>query len=415
MAFSMRFLLLLLGPHVAWSEFFRIALKKEKRSYQDLDRSAHMNFAPAVTELAAQPTESGKAGVASIELANTYNTQYSGEIAVGAPPQKIRVVFDTGSANLWVPSGRSLYQADLLSTHQSFSSRRSTTFEEYNEEFKIMYGSGPVTGWYCSDTVQIGDLELQDFTFALVERFLGLGSIYTQSSNFDGILGLGFGSISVGQVPTVMKALNASGKLQEPVFGFYLGDDEEGQLVLGGTDPAHYVGDFSYVPVVSAAFWQVALDQIKVGFMYDEDQVQVHAMSTMATVADWTMTLSVSKSAIVDSGTSLLVGPEAQVEAMAAILGAQKVRNLYVIDCWGPAPSIAFTLGGKDYAISGPELILQQSGDLCAIGLHASQSAENHWILGDVFMRKFYVEFDWGKQRVGFAQAEVPAKPENLV
>merc|ERR1712178_449441 len=99
---------------------------------------------------------------------------------------------------------------------------------------------GPFSGWYCSDTIQIGDLTLPNFTFAIVDQFQGLGSLYTQSSSFDGVLGLGFGSLSVGQIPTVMKELNASGMLREPVFGFYLGEDEDGPFVLGGVDPEHH-------------------------------------------------------------------------------------------------------------------------------------------------------------------------------
>jgi len=394
------FLSFLLGAELVQSELFRVSLqKKTVKSYKDLHRSASKNFDPLLTSLATAATTAD--GVASVPLLNRLNTQYSGEIEVGTPPQKIRVIFDTGSSNLWVPNGRSLAQTQLLQNHDGFFYKYSKTFALSDQPFKIRYGSGPVSGWYCKDEVLIGDLKLPNFIFALVDKFMGLGSIYTsESSGFDGILGLGFGSLSVGQIPTVMKELNASGMLKEPVFGFYLGNDEDGQFVLGGVDPAHYQGDFNFLPVIAAGYWEIQLDQIKIGSESAES---------------WKMALSKSKSAIVDSGTSLLVGPQDEVEAIAAILGAQKVQNMYVIDCWGASPTITFTLGGVDYTMNGKELTLQQSGDFCVIGLQGSASAQNHWILGDVFMRKYYVQFDWGQQRVGFAQARSARRLEHLV
>ena len=36
------------------------------------------------------------------------------------------------------------------------------------------------------------------------------------------------------------------------------------QLILGGSDPAHYVAPFNYVNVTRKGYWQFAMDGIKV-------------------------------------------------------------------------------------------------------------------------------------------------------
>jgi len=202
---------------------------------------------------------------------------------------------------------------------------------------------------------------------------------------FDGILGLGFDRISVGGVPTIMKALVASGQLAQPVFGFYLGNQQAGELEFGGTDPKHYSGDFTYVPLSAETYWQVALDAVKFG----SDSV------------------SSCKRAIIDSGTSLLAGPKDEVAAIAEKLGAKLVAGReYTYDCSKDVSDLTFTFGGKDFTLNKQDLTLQQSGSTCILGLMGIDIPSGAlWILGDVFMRKYYVQFDWGKQRLGFATA----------
>ena len=43
--------------------------------------------------------------------------------------------------------------------------------------------------------------------------------------------------------------------LSANIFAFSLGTGGGGELVIGGVDPAHYTGDFSYLPVQNMSRW----------------------------------------------------------------------------------------------------------------------------------------------------------------
>lgn len=77
---------------------------------------------------------------------------------------------------------------------------------------------------------------------------------------FDGILGLGFDTISVDGVTPVWYNLVAQGQVAEPVFAFWLNRDPSGisggELVLGGVDENHYTGDFAYTNITKEGYWQ---------------------------------------------------------------------------------------------------------------------------------------------------------------
>lgn len=312
-----------------------------------------------------------------VALTNSHNTAYYGEIMVGTPGQTMSVVFDTGSSDMWVPTE----DGSLGKPHFKF--HESSTHTPTADLFKITYGSGTVTGTFCRDTVTIGDVRLINLTFAEVSDATGLKNWGRMP--FSGILGLGFPKLSRSPDIAVMQALVNSGQLDKPVFGFYLATNAPGELVLGGVNPDHVASDFTWVNVAHESWWTVKLDAVKLGGM---------------------ATLTVTELAIVDSGTSLLAGPERDVEAIAALLGAQKFQGLYVVSCDASLPRMSFVLGGHEFSLTPKDLVIDRIGNLCILGMQTiSVAGEQLWILGDVFMRKYYVQFDWGQRRLGFALA----------
>merc|ERR1712045_506253 len=86
----------------------------------------------------------------------------------------------------------------------------------------------------------------------------------------------------------------------------------------------------------------------------------------------------------------------------------------------GDEPVFGFYLGDQmagelEFVLKKEDIILQQSGSQCILGLMGIDVPGGAmWILGDVFMRKYYVQFDWGQKRLGFATA-VAAKADILV
>jgi len=326
---------------------------------------------------------SSKYGSPSPVVINDYqNAQYYGEIGIGSKGEKINVVYDTGSSNLWVPNKDC---CGFLSRHNFYHHDKSTTYTANGTEFKIQYGSGPVAGFYSRDSMAIGGVTTNDYLFAEVNDVSGLGVAYSLGK-FDGICGMGWDSISVDGVQTPVQALVASGELAEPVFAFYLGDNTAGELTLGSVDSAHYSGEFSYVPLLEKSYWEVALD----AFALNGQKIGSTAK------------------AIVDSGTSLMAGPTSDVQAVAKALNLGSILGKeYTVDC-SAKYSLTYTLGGEGYDLDQDAMVISNSGGQCLFGMMAIDIPAPRgplWILGDVFMRQYYVKFDVGGERLGFAQA----------
>ncbi|OMP04379.1 Peptidase A1 [Corchorus olitorius] len=234
-----------------------------------------------------------------VELNNYLDAQYYGEIGIGTPPQTFSVIFDTGSSNLWVPSSK-CYFSIACWFHSKYKASRSSTYKANGKSASIQYGSGAISGFFSEDNVQVGDLVVKNQEPSLT--FL--------VAKFDGLLGLGFQEISVGNAVPVWYNMVDQGLVDEPVFSFWFNrnpeDDVGGEVVFGGMDPNHYKGNHTYVPVTQKGYWQ-----------FDMGDVLVGNQSTGFCASGC--------SAIADSGTSLLAGPTAVITEVNYAIGATGV------------------------------------------------------------------------------------------
>ena len=74
-----------------------------------------------------------------LKLHNEKNVGYASEIYIGSgQPQRIRVLFDTGSANSWVLSTYAAEKStpDFRSLHNFFDQELSTTFVDNEDKSK---------------------------------------------------------------------------------------------------------------------------------------------------------------------------------------------------------------------------------------------------------------------------------------
>eukprot|EP00405_Crypthecodinium_cohnii_P019801 CAMPEP_0206487004 /NCGR_PEP_ID=MMETSP0324_2-20121206/41355_1 /ASSEMBLY_ACC=CAM_ASM_000836 /TAXON_ID=2866 /ORGANISM="Crypthecodinium cohnii, Strain Seligo" /LENGTH=391 /DNA_ID=CAMNT_0053965347 /DNA_START=90 /DNA_END=1265 /DNA_ORIENTATION=- len=329
-------------------------------------------------------------GRQEVALENFHNAAYYGTIAIGTPPQEVWTMFDTGSSDLWVPTF-----SGAQGKETSYEFAESSTFVETNQPFKITYGDGTVLGKFGKDVLRVGELALANFTFARVNDTSGLSN--QGVFPFDAVLGLGFPALSDSHGESFLEALKSSGKVDEVVFGFYLPKDEQGQLVLGGVDPDHIASDFHWVPVTRQMWWTVELEAASAGDKYP---------------------VRFSHDAIVDSGTTLIIGPSSEMFMLADLMGATKYpvggTDLYIAYCSEVSSmSLSFKLGGKEFDLTGEELVVKNlSNGLCQLGINGANLGKQ-WILGDVFLRKYYTQFDYDQKRVGFALAK--AAGDNFV
>lgn len=176
----------------------------------------------------------------SLTLTNIENIYYYGYVSLGTPAKKFRVIFDTGSSDLWVVSTSCTTAVCKKKTRYNAKSSRSDA--KSNKYFIIMYGDGSfVEGRTIFDVCWIGGVKINRQGFAQVNYLYGM-----DNDKNDGIMGLGYKAIASSKFATPVDNAFSQKKIPNKIVSFWLSQnlssDSGGSVMFGGIDSTRYKG-----------------------------------------------------------------------------------------------------------------------------------------------------------------------------
>lgn len=256
------------------------------------------------------------------------------------------------------------------------------------------------------DTITLGAFRVESVKFGVVSEETEKLQVFIA----DGIFGLGFDGLAHISRPTLFAQLAQQNPEIDDMFAFFLTPDayaRGSELHIGGYDLS-VVGanaSFHYTPVVklpefaSYMYWTVKMNH----FSRDNSSRKSHESDTAASVTGVNLCDPFCY-AIVDTGTSLLSVPKGMYAQVLHAISAG--LNCNDVDCEGVAlsefPVLRFGMAPDNVFLLQPaDYVVCFGWGQCRIQFQST--ADEWWILGDVFLKTYYTLFDAAHMRVGFA------------
>lgn len=305
---------------------------------------------------------------ADVQIRNNQNAQYFVETMLGTPGQQFTMVPDTGSSNVWVYAHKCF--SIVCWTHPTFDNSLSSTYVADGKPFVIQYGSGGIKGTQAKDVVTLGGSPA-NMGFGEITEASGISFL---ASKMSGIIGLAYKTISVNGLDTWMD-LNS---MTDKSFTFFLHNNPTASyMTFPGTQITGYAGQQKH-NVVEQKYWALNLSAVSRG-------------SVKIPITGY--------KGVIDSGTSLLVGPKLIIDEL--------IKDITVNgDCsnLNEMVNISFWLDEIEYVLTPNDYVLKVEATQCTMGIAPMDFPKgfDYFIVGDVFMRKYPTTFNLNDNTVTF-------------
>ena len=372
--------------------------KMQKAEFESLKKSQTFLKNPYLKKFCDKKTKN-----TLLSISDYKGFQYIGNIKIGSEKQKMKIIFDTGSANIWLNSVDCRDPNCIL--RNRFNQTNSDSFFDLKNDLSIMFKIGVVEGKLSED-----DFFIRDF-FVEKQEFLRIGKLRDNFlEGFDGIFGLGLQGLSQKNITTFLENIKIKKLFKKNIFTFFLDKEEDTTqsfITFGKIEEYLYNKPLTYHKVINDKYWQIKIDEIFIG----EEKTNLCKDGCKG---------------ILDSGTSLIGGPTSSVNFLLEKINLKS--NCKNID---KLPSITFVIDGVKYSLGYSDYILALNNKekmkkkniskkvkkdseknneefynclVGMIGIDVPTPEGPSWILGSIFMNQFYIVFDFEEFKIGIAE-----------
>jgi len=335
---------------------------------------------------------------------------YYGNISVGLPPQTFRVLFDTGSCHLWLPSVRCQQKPCLLHRRYDPDHSHTSALASDDRSLAASFATGELRGRAVRDRICLGGRARGDREACVDIDFFESeeeSDFPFENLPFDGILGLG--PCACSPVSEVSRRLGLGVLFVRLVVPSSFPADEdndnahpeaEAMFAASAALPSSVVpfavGPLLWMPMMPEAeergYWLVRVLSVLVG----DEVVQRCAPDAGPSIGGCR--------AAVDTGGSSVLGPAWAVNQIIGLLDVNE-------NCSGDQeglPNIRFDLLGADGPLSltltAQEYIDRIRPCTALFGeISMAPGDADLWVLGQPVLQRYVSAYDLPGRRVGFA------------
>jgi hypothetical protein len=352
-----------------------------------------------------------------LDLSKMKEGLYTIKLSLGSSLQEFEVIVDTGSFLLWIPSE----ECKSCFSKNKFKTNSSQSLHKTQENMRLRYVSGSISGKVSHDKLKLGNLSIGKFKFLLSDNV-------EAPVRVDGIVGFSRLYDRYSDDFSLIDSLKASGIIKRRIFSQKIDDkDFSGSKLVIGNLPSEIVNDyqnFSRCQTIKSnsmvkSFWSCNLNKVlitenKIVNVLDLDQTSFNKNVIEITHEP--------VPAIFDTGSNVIIAPYQYYEILKDKLFKTSLENkecYNLKDVGGTMgfrcnnnvnfdtfPKLQFVFDNNNaYDLQTEDLFIRDAQEYMFRIIFSSVPG-NGWLLGQPFLKQFFMVFDKDDDSVGFYHKE---------